>query len=227
MAVDSIGNPNQRTLCALVLDASGSMNNTSGIGGSKIDQLNRGLATLIAELKEDPVASDRVALAMILVGGPTGGAKLLLDWTDVRELDSFPIKADGTTPLGEGVLLALDLIEQGKQKLKADGISYLRPWMIVITDGEPTDNSKTWIQATNASRAAESSNKCIIFPIAVDGANLSKLGELTTSQVKQMASVRFAELFQWLSASLSAVSSSAPGATLRLPSTDPWAGVKI
>jgi uncharacterized protein YegL len=99
--------------------------------------------------------------------------------------------------------------------------------MMVITDGEPTDNSKTWIQATNASRAAESSNKCIIFPIAVDGANLSKLGELTTSQVKQMASVRFAELFQWLSASLSAVSSSAPGATLRLPSTDPWAGVKI
>lgn len=227
MTVDSIGNPNQRTLCALVLDASGSMNTASGAGGSRLDQLNKGIATLITELKEDPVASDRVVLAMILVGGPTGGAKLLLDWTDVRELDPFPIKADGTTPLGEGVLLALDLIEQGKRQLKADGIGYLRPWLMVITDGEPTDDSNTWSQAITASRAAESSNKCVMFPIAVDGANLSKLGELTASQIKQMSSVRFNELFQWLSASLSAVSSSAPGATVRLPSTDPWAGVRI
>jgi len=227
MAVDSLGNPNQRTLCALVLDASGSMNSGLGIGGTRIDQLNRGIATLINELKEDPVASDRVVLSMVIVGGPSGGAKLLLDWTDVYDLEPFPIKADGTTPLGEGVLIALDLIENGKKQLKADGIGYLRPWMIVITDGEPTDDANTWAQASSAVRAAETSNKCLVFPIAVDGANHSKLAEMTTANIKQMSSVKFKELFQWLSASLSAVSSSAPGATVKLPSTDPWAGVKI
>ena len=41
--------------------------------------------------------------------------------------------------MGKGLKIALDLVEDGKDNLKANGISYTRPWIIVISDGEPTD----------------------------------------------------------------------------------------
>lgn len=225
--VDTIGNPNQRTLCVLVLDASGSMDTRTGSGKTRIEELNDGINLLHKELIEDPVASDRVVLSIVTVGGVNSGANVLMDWTDVKEFMPFKIASGGTTPLGEGVIKALELVENGKKRLKSDGIGYLRPWIMIITDGEPTDSESTWQQAMRETKEAESKNKCLIFPIAVDGGNISKLSELSNSPVKQMSAVKFGDLFQWLSASLSAASSSAPGATVQLPSTDPWAGVKL
>jgi len=225
--LDVISNPNQRTLCALVLDASGSMDGSTSTGRSRISELNNGIEQLHKELLADPVAAERVVLAVITVGGPSGGANLIMDWADVRDFSPFPLTAGGTTPLGEGVLMGLQLIEQGKSYLRSSGIGYLRPWLMIITDGEPTDDQGTWSNATASLRAAEKAGKCVAFPIAVDGANKSKLSELSASPAREMSAVKFTELFQWLSASLSVASSSAPGATVQLPSTDPWAGVKL
>ena len=227
MKIDTIGNPNQRTLCALVLDASGSMNTRTSNGRTRLEELNLGIESLYNDLMADPVASDRVVLSIIVVGGPSGGSEVLMEWTDVKEFVPFPLSAGGTTPLGEGMLKALDLVEKGKQRLKNDGVGYLRPWIMIITDGEPTDSDSTWLNACNATKDAEAKNKCVIFPIAVDGANTSKLNELTSAKINLMNAVKFNELFLWLSASLSAASSSTPGATIQLPKTDPWAGVKL
>jgi len=225
--MDVIANPSQRTLCVLVLDSSGSMETSTSNGLTRIQELNNGIEILRKELLEDHVAADRVALAIITVGGPLGGANLLMDFTDIREFKPFKLTASGTTPLGDGMIKALEVVENGKQLLKNQGIGYLRPWIMVITDGEPTDSESTWKKAVSESIRAESSRKCTIYPIAVDGGNTQRLSELTTAPVQKMSSIKFNELFQWLSASLSSVSSSAPGATVQLPSTDPWAGVKL
>jgi uncharacterized protein YegL len=218
-------NPNQRTLCILVLDASGSMGFSTG-SVRPIDQLNDGLKLLEMELKRDEIARERVCLSIVIVGGPNDDAEVLMDWTDIENFSSFEVSANNTTPLGKGMLLSLDRIEEGKRELREHGISYLKPWIMVITDGQPTDN-QTWNLAIQNCREAEQNGKCIIYPIAVNGADDTELQKISHSQVQSMSSVKFPELFQWLSSSLSTVSRSAPGDDIDLPSTDPWSSVQL
>jgi len=225
--VDYSSNPNQRTPCVLVLDASGSMDTTGPNGKTRIDELNEGVKALEKHLREDDTAVTRVQLAIISVGGPANVADVMMDWTDANAFQAFPLKTGGATPLGRGMQLALEVIEQGKQNLRSSGISYTRPWIIVISDGGPTDDSSVWAAATKECKSAEASKKVEIFAIGVEGADLEKLGELSSKPPLMLEGVKFKELFVWLSSSLSAASRSRPGDTLQLPSTDVWRNVGI
>lgn len=226
-AVDYSGNPNQRTPCVLVLDTSGSMQATTSTGKSRIAELNEGIIALERSLKEDTTALVRVQLAIVSVGGPQDDADMMMDWTDATHFQSFPLTADGSTPLGRGLRIGLQLVEQAKQNLKASGVSYTRPWMMVITDGEPTDSGEEWSVAISECKAAEAAKKVEIFAIGVEGANVSKMSEFTSKPPLMLGGMKFKELFVWLSASLSAASRSRPGEKLELPSTDPWRHVGL
>ena len=227
MSMDLGNNPNQRTPCVLVLDLSYSMRTSGDAGIIPINELNQGLQSLEDALKSDPSAKTRVQLAIVAVGGPKGGASVLMDWTDVMEFEAFQLKADGNTPLGEGLHLALDLIEHGKQQLKSAGISYTRPWMMVISDGEPTSSEDVWNEAVSRCLAAQDQKKVELFSIGVAGANLQKLGEISRKPIYTLKAVKFKELFVWISSSLSAASRSRPGEKIQLDSTDPWRNVGI
>lgn len=132
--------------------------------------------------------------------------------------------ANDLTPLGEGVQLALNMIEEQKQLLKSNGIPYTRPWMFVISDGEPTDETPVWQAATYAAQEAIKKQKCEIFLMSVD-TSVGKLGELSTRPVACVTSAKFKDFFIWLSRSLSGVSKASIGENAPLPSTDPWASV--
>lgn len=227
-SIDYSGNANQRTPCVLVLDCSGSMA-TSTVSGrrTRMDDLNDGIAALQSELLADDTALVRVQLAIVSVGGPSNDADIMLDWTDATDFQSFPMRANGATPLGKGVQIALQMVEQAKTNLRAAGVSYTRPWMMVISDGEPTDPSDVWTSAVAACRDAEAARRVEIFSIGVEGANLAKLGELSGKPPQMLSGTKFRELFVWLSASLSAASRSRPGENIQLPSPDPWRNVGI
>ena len=117
------------------------------------------------------------------------------------------------------------MIEQVKTDLKTSGITYTRPWMMIITDGEPTDSDSEWNQAISECKTAELANKVQIFTIAVEGANLAKLSQLSERPPAKLDGVKFKEMFLWLSSSLSAASRSRPGDKVALPSLDPWRNV--
>lgn len=225
--IDFSGNPNQRTPCVLVLDASGSMGDRISNGNSKIDELNAGIVTLEKSLRQDDTALVRVQLAIVSVGGPSDDADIMMDWTDVSSFSAFPIRCGGYTPLGKGLQIALDLVDDCKTNLKAAGISYTRPWIIVISDGEPTDSNKDWQSAVTASISAQVAKKVEVFSIGVEGANLARLAEISTKPPLMLSGMKFEELFIWLSSSLSAASRSRPGENIQLPSTDPWRNVGI
>jgi uncharacterized protein YegL len=227
MSVDLINNPNQRTPCLLVLDASYSMGSVGPSGKKAIDELNEGIRIFIQSLQDDPTALTRVQVAVVSVGGPRNNADLLLDWTDANELQPFSLTANGTTPLAEGILLALNSIEDLKNKLKQNGISYTRPWIFIISDGEPTSLSDVWADAVRACENARSRNQALIYSIAVDGANVGPLEQLSGATAQQMSAVNFKEFFVWLSGSLSAASRSRPGQQITLPPVNPWANVGI
>lgn len=223
---DLIKNPNQRTPCVLVLDASGSMAMQAG-NLTRIEALNNGLKIFEQELKKDATAKTRVQLAIVCVGGPAGDADVMMDWTDAKDFQVFELSAGGATPLGKGLSLALDLIQQGKQALKSHGVGHTRPWIMVITDGNPTDDASDWHRAAAACRAAEAASKCIIYPIGVQGVDVATLQQISTTPVMLLDQVKFVELFKWLSDSLQGASRSRPGDELQLASPNAWAAVKM
>jgi len=211
-----VDNTEQRTPLVLVLDCSGSM------AGAPIAQLNAGLKLLEEELKADAIASKRVRLLLVEIGG-MDEARLVGDWQDAMDFVAPVLEASGTTPTGQAVDLALDRIEDQKQQFRAAGVAYTRPWLFLMSDGQPTD---AWQQAADRCRQAESANKVAVFPLAVGaGANPATLGEFSNkgqAAVKQLDGLKFRELFLWLSASMKVVSQARPGGQAQLPAADTW-----
>lgn len=211
-----VDNTEQRTPLVLVLDCSGSM------AGAPIAQLNAGLKLLEEELKADAIASKRVRLLLVEIGG-MDEARLVGDWQDAMDFVAPVLEANGTTPTGQAVDLALDRIEDQKQQFRAAGVAYTRPWLFLMSDGQPTD---AWQQAADRCRQAESANKVAVFPLAVGaGANPATLGEFSSkgqAAVKQLDGLKFRELFLWLSASMKVVSQARPGGQAQLPAADTW-----
>lgn len=205
-------NPDPRCPVALVLDKSGSM------GGAPIAELNAGLKTLRDELQADALAARRVELAVISFGPVT------ID-TTFGTADRFnppELRASGDTPMGRALDAALDLLEARKKEYRANGISYYRPWLFLITDGGPTDDVAT---ATSRIRAAEQAKSLAAFAIGVEGADLARLATIVVRDPIALKGLAFSSLFKWLSASLSAVSGSAPGTTVALPPPTGWANI--
>jgi uncharacterized protein YegL len=211
-----VDNTEQRTPLVLVLDCSGSM------AGAPIAQLNAGLKLLEEELKADAIASKRVRLLLIEFGG-MDEARMVGDWQDAMDFVAPVLEANGTTPTGQAVDLALDRIEDQKQQFRAAGVAYTRPWLFLMSDGQPTD---AWQQAADRCRQAEAANKVAVFPLAVGaGANPTTLGEFSNkgqAAVKQLDGLKFRELFLWLSASMKVVSQARPGGQAQLPAADTW-----
>jgi uncharacterized protein YegL len=223
----NIQNPNQRTPCVLVLDASGSMDTATSSGRRRIDDLNAGIEAFYEAIRSDDAAYSRVSIAVVVVGGPRSTAELLLDWTDAESFETFSLSAGGGTPIGAGMLLALELVENAKRDLRAAGITYTRPWIIAISDGEPTDDPNLWARAVTATQQAERDKKAEVFTIGVQGADLQKLGQLSQKPPAALIGIKFKEFFVWLSDSLAAASRSRAGENIELPSSDPWRHVGL
>ena len=139
---DLIENPSPRCACMLVLDTSGSMD------GQPIQELNAGLVSLLNALKADEVASFSVELGIVTTGNGSPREELAL--TGVNQLEHLPeLRASGLTPLGGAVKLALDALESRKQQYRSTGVPYFQPWLIIISDGAPTDEWQTVAACAN------------------------------------------------------------------------------
>lgn len=207
-------NTSQRLPCILLLDGSGSMD------GAPIAELNAGLRLLEDELKKDDIASQRVQLLVIRFGG-NNDVEVVADWTDAMDFEAPRLSADGVTPMGKAVRVALEKLEEQKGRYKTNGIAYNRPWLFLITDGEPTDND--WQQAAAESRAAEQANRVIFFGIGVGAsANLDQLSQFSTRKPVRMEGLKFRQLFLWLSRSTSSTSKEAPGSKVQLAPPNDW-----
>jgi uncharacterized protein YegL len=133
--------------------------------------------------------------------------------------------------MGAAVVQAISLLEERKRIYRSAGLAYFRPWIFLITDGEPTDmHTHYWRQAVQLVHEGESSKKLLFFGVGVQNANFSTLNELCppSRQALKLRGLSFGELFKWLSASLRQVSSANPGATqLNLPPPSSWASIDV
>lgn len=209
---DLITNPSPRCACMLVLDTSGSM------AGAPINELNAGLLDFVKAVQEDEVAACSVEIGVITAGSRV---QELLPMTGASQIDHVqPLSASGATPLGEAVRLALRRLDERKVEYKRNGIAYYQPWLVIISDGAPTDQ---WTDAAASARNLSQQRKLVSLPLGVNTADMSVLGQFSSKPPKHLAGLRFREFFEWLSASMSQVSASnSTSAQVALPRTNSW-----
>lgn len=238
-ASEFVDNPEPRVPCVLLLDTSGSMNevvancgemtgetvmsdgrqyNLVKGGTTRIDLLNEGLATLKETLAADSLASRRAEIAIVSFGD---AVTVVQDFVTAEQFQPPQLHAAGTTPMGQAIVTGLEMITKRKATYRSAGIAYYRPWVFLITDGEPTD---AWQSAAVQVKQGETSKSFAFFTVAVEGANMNLLAQISVRPPARLKGVNFREMFLWLSQSMQAVSQSAPGDTVPLQ-TPGWCEV--
>jgi uncharacterized protein YegL len=205
-------NPEPRCPCLLLLDVSGSMQ------GQPIDELNAGLITFREELAADALAMKRVEVGIVTFGP----VQIALPFQGASAFSPPNLTAQGDTPMGGAIKQGLEMVRQRKDEYKANGISYYRPWVFLVTDGGPTDE---WESAGAAVREEEHSKSIAFFAIGIQGANMDTLQQISVRKPLLLDGLRFRDLFSWLSTSLRSVSQSSPGTEVQLHSPQGWASV--
>lgn len=210
-----VENPESRCPVVLILDTSASME------GEPIRALNAGLAAFKFDVEQDELAALRVEVAIVQFG------ELVETVQEFATIDMFmppQLKTEGKTPLGTAIEKALDMLDDRKVIYRENGISYYRPWVFLITDGAPTDG-ELWRVAAQRVHRMEREGRLSFFTIAVEGADMDILRELSPPERPPLAlkDLKFEEMFRWLSASVRRVSTGHVGGQMvALPATTGW-----
>lgn len=206
-----VENPEDRCAVVLLLDNSGSM------GGAPIDQLNSGVQLFRDELFADSLAAKRVEVAIVTFGPVT----VQSDFATAQNFFPPTLAVAGDTPMGAAVEKAVEMLADRKAVYKQHSVNYYRPWIFMITDGGPTDSIT---RAAQLVRDGEKAKQFMFFPVGVQGANMEALRALSVREPIALQGLKFRQLFEWLSSSLSAVSKSQPAdQPPALPSPSGWA----
>lgn len=202
---DLFENPTPRVPVALCLDCSGSMT------GEPIRELNEGVRTFYQAINDDEIARFSAEICIVTFGPVSLEA-------DFATLDTRPqppvLMAEGNTPMGEAVQLALDSLEERKAAYRASGVDYYQPWLVLMTDGYPYGGSQAVLdqQIARVSSMVES-RKLTVFPIGIGSkADMNVLAKFSPGRSPlRLQGLKFTDFFSWLSKSVSRVSQSTPG----------------
>lgn len=208
---DFIENTANRVPICIVVDTSFSMNNNK-----RIVHVNNGIQTFIKNSAEDEYAVDSLDLCIIAFDGDD--AIIAYPFTNVAKLQSMfqPLKANGLTPLGRAVELGLQQIDEVMRNYTAQGITVFRPWLIIMSDGEATDDTDAVARKV---REQVSQRKIKIKCIDMgDGDGKGDLYKFTNDgTVDTISSFQIENFFMMLSRSAVALSASTPGEDYMTP----------
>lgn len=134
-------NHSTRIPVVLCLDTSGSMYNNHGI-----EALNSGVRSFYRACQQDSINRYGFDVAIVTFG--IQGVHKEQDFRPVwnqQEIPVFSVEENGEnqkTPMGRGIDLALKGLFKRKEEYKREAIGYKQPWLIVISDGAPTDDGE-------------------------------------------------------------------------------------
>ena len=216
-SIEFAENPEPRCPCVLLLDTSGSMQ------GAPIQALNEGLRAFKEDLMKDSLASRRVEVAIITFNSEV---EVVQDFITADRFQPPTLRAGGYTHMGGAIHQAMDMVHARKALYRENGVAYYRPWVFLITDGEPQGESEDVVrEAAGRVKEDEGGKRVAFFAVGVEKANMSKLGDIAVRSPIKLQGLNFVELFVWLSRSTQAVSHSQVGDQVALPPPTGWAAV--
>ena len=219
---DLVDNPTPRVPVVLCLDVSGSMQ------GRPIEELNDGVAGFLQELRGDDLTRYSAETAVVTFGNE---AVCAADFDTADHLQPPRLEAGGLTRMGEGLTLALNLLDQRKEQYKSTGVDYYQPILVVMSDGCPNGDRRVQDEAVQRLRTLTEGRRLTVVAVGIgDGADMETLSRISPRQRPvRLNGLQFREFFAWLSRSVASVSASLPGdepeldtAALKRLEAEPW-----
>lgn len=205
----------RRCPVACVIDVSGSMN------GEPLMEVKRGLEQFVNDVLNDPTAKKSVDLCVITFGGTVEIPQRFapIDTIDIKNVTNS-LSSRGATPMGTALRTAFQELEDWKRNLRNQGVSYYRPWLLLLTDGLPTDmsmDSPVYNDIKQRLASWEETKKFVPWAFGTESADFNLLKDLFPEKhVYRLAEAKFSSVFKWLSASITKVSKSAPGSKVAI-----------
>lgn len=210
LALTFADNPQPRCPVVLLLDCSSSM------AGAPITELKTAVGQFYRDMARDPIASMSVEICVIGFG--TCVSKLR-GFEPVADALSKPLPhliPSGNTPMGAALSLAINEIRERRVFYKRQGLSAYKPWIVMMTDGQPNDDWQT--PAAIAHRMATSGKLTFLGVGIGSSVDIETLKKIVPPEpgAQLLDGLKFQNFFRWLSDSLRIVSS---GSTLQQQST--------
>ena len=197
----------------LVLDVSVSMS------GPSMDELNRGVNTMIDDFKKDSRLNKIVDLS-IFTFGAKGRQNPYQSFRAIGDIEGAITLAatDGSTYIVAALEKAIDRTYARCKEYEENSACYT-PWIIVITDGAFHDTDL--ITIGNTMIDLESRGKLHFFGLGVPGYDRSQLEKFANSpeRVIDINAVDFVKFFSWIGNSIRTVTTKNPGEPTAL---SPW-----
>jgi uncharacterized protein YegL len=193
----------KRTPVVLVLDTSASMEHNNRIG-----ILNETLVEFVKMVQTSDELSDALLLCIVTFGGE---AKVAAPWASVDEIHFEALEANGGTPMGDAVTLAIGELDLLRGELQQAGTPYNVPWLILMSDGEPTDH---WEEAAELVQERIAAVKLVPFAFGIPPSKDDILRRFIPKgfPVYSVREQDIKPLFvKWLTGSLVKVAESSPG----------------
>ena len=215
--VEFVDNPEPRCPCVLLLDVSGSMH------GQRIQALNDAIASFKEEVTADSLTALRAEIAIVAFNHEV---KVVQEFVTAGEFEPTILTAGGGTRMAAAINTGIDMIEERKRAYRTNGIAYYRPIVMLLTDGYPEHDSPAEIETTTQRvKEVEEGRHAAIFSFGIyEDADIPKLTSMMAPgrPAKPLHQAQLNAIFQWLSNSLSRISSSQVGERLMLPSQDDY-----
>ena len=193
-----------------LLDTSGSMT------GMPIEELNAGINRFKKQVCEDEKTKSVLDVAIIEFNS---NWKVVQDFVPVEYMKEVNLEAGGSTYLQKPLEKAIEMVDERSRFYRRSGSEPYKPWIVLISDGEPFDNPEELASTINEMVSKE---KLAFWSLAVPGANTELLHKLSGKRVLNLEEYDFKGFFDWVNKSMRAVSTSSPGEKPKgqeLPST--------
>ena len=215
-------NKDQKCPVVLLLDTSGSMD------GAPIDELNKALVQIKEDILNDTMLSNRLELGIVAFDDDARVERpidLISPDTDLPILN-----IGGVTNLVAGMNKAIELVTDRKNFYKSNGEQYYRPFIVLFTDGAPTNTPEEIEELDQNIQKLSDEKRFIFLPFGVDGSDFNLLAKLaaqtaderlknigTSYKMKDVS--KFTEVFQFVSASISGIMEKGGTQAVQLPTS--------
>jgi uncharacterized protein YegL len=181
----------------LLLDCSESM------AGPAIEEVERGVQTLVSELRCNPLALESAYLSVLTFAKKS---QQVVPLTELIQFNPPKLSVRTGTSLGAALNLLMECLRRDIVKTTPTTKGDYRPLVFLLTDGQPTDDYRP---AAAAIRAANNPKIANIYAIGcgpdVDTAVLREITDIVLS-MPEATPEAFKKFFVWLSASVQTAS---------------------